>query len=110
VLTAHKTPGHARPCTTFTMEAIDSGRTLDVVIIGGLSALDSYRLVATAKQPASHLGIAKDLEYAFAKLRSLPCYIFLGAHGEYFDMQQKLARFHDQGSAVLMIRKATVAQ
>jgi len=97
VLTAHKTPGHTRGCTTFTMKAIDSGRTLDVVIIGGLSALDSLPLVATAKQPASYRGIAEDFEHAFATLRDFPCDIFLGAHGEYFDMQQKLARSHDEG-------------
>jgi metallo-beta-lactamase class B len=100
VLTAHKTPGHTRGCTTFTMKVIDSGRTLDVVIIGGFSVLDSYRLVATAKQPASYPGIAKDFEHAFATFRSLPCDIFLGTHGEYFDMQQKLARYRDEGPAV----------
>ncbi len=99
-LTAHKTPGHTRGCTTFTMQVSDAGRPLHVVIVGGLSALDSYRLVATARQPASYPGIAADFEHTFVLLRELPCDIFLGAHGEYFDMQQKLARRHDQSSAV----------
>jgi metallo-beta-lactamase class B len=100
VLTAHKTPGHTRGCTTFTMKAHDAGRTLNVVIIGGLSALDSYRLVGTPEQPASYPGIAQDFERTFAILRGLPCDIFLGAHGEYFQMQQKLARRHDESPAV----------
>lgn len=100
VLTAHKTPGHTRGCTTFTMKAVVSGRTLNVVIVGGFSALNSYRLVATADRPASYPGIAKDFEHTFAILRSLRCDIFLGAHGEYFDMQQKLARRRDEGPAV----------
>ncbi len=94
-LTARKTPGHTRGCTTFTMEVLHAGRTLHVVIVGGLSALDSYRLIATASRPASYPGIAQDFEHTFALLRGLPCDIFLGAHGEYFDMQAKLARHHD---------------
>jgi metallo-beta-lactamase class B len=100
VLNAHKTPGHTRGCTTFTMKAAYGGRTLNVVILGGLSALDSYRLVVTAKRPASYPGIAEDFEHTFAVLRALPCDIYLGAHGEYFDMQAKLARRHDESPAV----------
>ncbi len=99
-LIAHKTPGHTRGCTTFTMKVSHAGRTLNVVIIGGLSALDSYRLVATSSQPASYPGIAQDFDHTFAILRELPCDIFLGAHGEYFDMQGKLARRYDQSPDV----------
>ena len=99
-LTAHKTPGHTRGCTTFTMEVSHAGRTLHVVIVGGFSALDSYRLIATPGQPASYPGIAQDFEHTFALLRGLACDIFLGAHGEYFDMQAKLARRQDQSPAV----------
>lgn len=94
-LVAHKTAGHTRGCTTFTMDAPYQGRKLHVVIIGGLSALDSYRLVATPQHPASYPGIADDFTHTFALLRSLPCDIYLGAHGQYFDMQQKLSRRHD---------------
>ncbi len=100
VITAVKTPGHTRGCTAYTMRVSHAGRKLNVVILGGLSALDSYRLVDAPGEPASYPGIAKDFEHTFAVLARLPCDIFLGAHGQYFDMQDKLARRHDGSPAV----------
>jgi metallo-beta-lactamase class B len=100
VLTAHKTAGHTRGCTTWTMQVMDQGRTRNVVIVGGFAALDSYRLVDSPKRPASYPGILADFERGFAVERSLPCDIFLGAHGSYFDMQQKLARLPKEGPSV----------
>ncbi|HEY3705587.1 MAG TPA: subclass B3 metallo-beta-lactamase [Terracidiphilus sp.] len=100
VLTAHKTAGHTRGCTTWTMQVMDQGRTRNVVIVGGFAALDSYRLVDSPKRPASYPGILTDFEHGFDVERSLPCDIFLGAHGSYFDMQQKLSRLPKDGSSV----------
>ena len=100
VLTAHKTAGHTRGCTTFTMKAHDARRTLNVVVIGGLAALDSYRLTGTPQRPPSYPGIAQDFKHTFQVLRALPCDIFLGAHGGYFQMQEKLARRRDESPAV----------
>jgi metallo-beta-lactamase class B len=37
--------------------------------------------------------MVEDFVRTWAILRSLPCDIFLGAHGSYFDMDDKLARF-----------------
>ena len=92
-LTAHKTAGHTRGCTTWTMRVKgEKGRMLQAVIVGGFAPLDSYRLAATAGHPASYPGIAEDFERTFARLEALPCDIFLGAHGAYFGMQAKLAR------------------
>src|SRR5882757_1114395 len=49
VLVAHKTPGHTRGCTTWTMETTDRehnpGRPLRVVIVGSWYVNSSYRLV-----------------------------------------------------------------
>jgi len=96
-LTAHKTAGHTRGCTTWTMQVKDArGRVLNVVIIGGFAALDSYRLVSAPGHPESYPGIARDFEQTFATLKSLPCDIFLGAHGSYFNMQQKLKQTGSQ--------------
>jgi metallo-beta-lactamase class B len=100
VLTAHKTAGHTRGCTTWTMTVTEAGRALHVVIIGGMAALDSYRLIATPGHPASYPGIEQDFLNTFAELRSLPCDIFLGAHGSYFGMQAKLAKLPAAGNAV----------
>lgn len=99
-LTAHRTAGHSRGCTTWTMTAKLDGREEPVVIVGGYAALDSYRLVARPGHPASYPGIAADFEQTFRTLRGLPCGIFLGAHGSYFGMQAKLAEMPVKGERV----------
>ena len=100
VLTAHKTAGHTRGCTTWTMQVLDDGHRRNVAIVGGLYALSSYRLLSTRSRRASYPGIAEDFERGFAVLRTLPVDIFLGAHGSYFNMQEKLTRMPREGSAV----------
>ena len=92
VLTAHKTPGHTRGCTTWTMQATLDGKPRNVVIVGSWSVNTGYRLVDRPGQPASYPGIAADFQHTFEVLNSLPCDIFLGAHGIYFNMLAKLDR------------------
>ena len=105
-LTAHKTAGHTRGCTTWTFQVHVPGEPAtqlrNVVIVGGLAALDHYQLVATPGHPESYPGIAADFEHTFATLRKLPCDIFLGAHGLYFDLLPKLARLPKQGPTVFI--------
>lgn len=100
VLTAHRTAGHTRGCTTWTMQVNEGGKKLDVVIVGGFAALDSYRLIATSARPASYPGIRADFLHSFAVLEGLHCDIFLGAHGVYFGMLGKLARMPKEGTSV----------
>jgi metallo-beta-lactamase class B len=85
VLTAHKTPGHTKGCTTWTMKATHAGKTYDVVIIGSPNVNAGYKLVNNALYPE----IAQDYETTFRVLKSLPCDIFLGAHGDYYGMLAK---------------------
>jgi metallo-beta-lactamase class B len=92
VLVAHKTPGHTRGCTTWTMRAISGGKPRDVVIVGSWNVNAGFRLADHPGHPASYPGIAADYQHAFAVLAKLPCDIFLGAHGAYFDMLAKLDR------------------
>jgi metallo-beta-lactamase class B len=96
VLTAHKTAGHSRGCTTWTLRAHipgePAGTLRDVVIVGGWAPLSEYRLVATPGHPASYPGIAADFRDTFRTLHALPCDIFLGSHGVYFGLLGKLAR------------------
>jgi metallo-beta-lactamase class B len=99
-LTAHRTAGHSRGCTTWTMTTTQGGREEPVVIVGGYAALNSYRLVATPGHPTSYPGIAADFEQTFQTLQSLPCGIFLGAHGSYFGMQAKLKQMPVKGERV----------
>lgn len=103
-LTAHKTAGHTRGCTTWTMRAHLPGepatKLRNVVIVGSWNVNPGYRLVAAHGRPASYPGIAQDYARTFETLRALPCDIFLGAHGEYFNMLAKLARMPQQGDSV----------
>ena len=92
VLVAHKTPGHTRGCTTWTMRVTDHGRPLDAVIVGSWNVNPGYRLVSAKGRPASYPGIARDFEKTFAVLRGLPCDVFLGAHGQYYGMVEKYGR------------------
>lgn len=96
-LTAVKTPGHTRGCTTFTFDETEGGKTYHVVIVGGWAANPGVRFVTTGGKPASYPGIKTDFEHTFALLKTLPCDIFLGAHGVYFDMLPKLARAKQDG-------------
>ena len=87
-LTAHKTPGHTKGCTTWTMKATDGGKIYDVVIIGSPNVNAGYKLVNNALYPQ----IAQDYETTFRILKSLPCDIFLGAHGDYYGLLAKYPR------------------
>jgi metallo-beta-lactamase class B len=92
VLVAHKTPGHTRGCTTWTLRVSEAGRPLNVVIVGSWNVNDGYRLVERPGRPASYPGIAADFRRTFSILKAMPCDVFLGAHGAYFDMLTKLER------------------
>lgn len=81
-LVAHLTPGHTKGCTTWTTEIKDGGRVYHVVIVGSPNVNPGYKLVGNAQYPQ----IATDYEKTFRVLSSLPCDIFLGAHGVYYDM------------------------
>jgi metallo-beta-lactamase class B len=85
VLVAHLTPGHTKGCTTWTMKVTQGGKTFNVVIVGGTGVNPGYKLLHNSEYPQ----IAQDYERAFSTLQSLPCDIFLGAHGAYFGMDEK---------------------
>lgn len=87
VLVAHLTPGHTKGCTTWTMNVAEKGRNYHVVIVGGPYVNPDYSLVHNVKYPE----ISKDYAQSFKVLKSLPCDIFLGAHGMYFDLEKKYA-------------------
>ncbi len=98
VLTAHKTPGHTKGCTTWTMKVKDGGKTLDVVIVGSPNVNPGYVLVGNKKYP----GIAQDYEKTFQVLKSLPVDVFLGAHGAYYGMDAKYPKMTAGGANVFI--------
>jgi metallo-beta-lactamase class B len=93
VLVAHLTPGHTKGCTTWTMQVTDGGKTYNVVIVGSPNVNPGYKLIHNQNYPQ----IAEDYEHMWRVLKSLPCDIFLGAHGSYFGLEEKYALLKDGG-------------
>jgi metallo-beta-lactamase class B len=91
VLVAHLTPGHTKGTTTWTMKAREGTKTYNVVIVGSPNVNAGYKLVNNALYPE----IASDYERMFRVLKSLPCDIFLGAHGNYYGMEAKFAKMKE---------------
>jgi metallo-beta-lactamase class B len=104
---ARITPGHTRGCTSWTMKVRDGGKQdgqgaamgngkgvkeYNVVFVGSTSA-PGYKLVNNPGYP----GIVADYEKTFRLLKSLPCDVFLAAHGQFYDMLGK-AKVLEQGS------------
>jgi metallo-beta-lactamase class B len=105
-LTAVKTAGHTRGCTTWTMRSHlpgePAGTSRNIVIVGGTGFWSEYHFVATPNHPVSYPGIVQDFQHTFAVLRTLPCDVFLGAHGGYFDLLTKLEHYPQDGPRVFI--------
>ena len=96
-LVAHKTAGHTKGCTTWTMKVRDDAggsRSLDVVIVGSPNVNPGYKLAGNAGYPE----IAADYEHAFAVWKALPCDVFLGAHGSYYGLDEKFKHVNQGGA------------
>jgi metallo-beta-lactamase class B len=91
LLVAHLTPGHTKGCTTWTMKVTEGGKIYNVVIVGSPNVNPGYKLVQNDSYPQ----IARDYQRMFDVLKSLPCEIFLGAHGGYFELEEKHAHLED---------------
>jgi metallo-beta-lactamase class B len=88
ILTARLTPGHTPGCTTWMMQIAEGGRTLNAVIIGSPNVNAGYVLVNNKDYP----GIAADYVRTFALLKTTQADLFLGAHGAYFNLKDKLPK------------------
>jgi metallo-beta-lactamase class B len=92
-LTAVLTPGHTKGCTTWAMPVTESGKTYHVVFYCSTS-VPGYRLINNPKYPQ----IVADYEHSFAKLRRLPCDVFLAPHAGFFHLDEKRARMGQGGA------------
>lgn len=84
-MTAHRTAGHTRGCTSWSTVVTEKGKEYHVVFVGSLSVLQGYRLTGKESYP----GIAADYEKSIAVLKALPCDVFLGPHGSFFNLTDK---------------------
>jgi metallo-beta-lactamase class B len=94
VLTARLTAGHTKGCTTWTWQAKDGGKTYNVVVVGSPNVNPGFKLVNNAKYP----GIAEDYARSFRVWKSLPCDVFLGAHGVYYGLDEKYPKLKAGGA------------
>jgi metallo-beta-lactamase class B len=78
-LTAHLTPGHTEGNTTWTTTVEESGRKYNVVFAGSMSINPGVRMINNPTWP----GILEAYAGSFAKLKSLPCDVFLGPHAPF---------------------------
>jgi len=92
-LVAHLTPGHTKGCTTWTTVVEDGGKKYNVVFLCGMRMSEGIPLIGTAKYP----NMARDFANSFKTLKSLPCDVFLGAHGYWFGLPEKMKRM-EQGT------------
>jgi metallo-beta-lactamase class B len=87
-LTARLTPGHTPGNTTWTMKVRDGGKDYNVLVLGSIGVNPGMILVNNKNYPS----IAEDYMKSYKVLRALPCEIFLGSHGAFYDMTGKFAK------------------
>lgn len=94
-LTALKTPGHTRGCTTWTFSVTDAGRSYDVVILCSINQLPGYTLVDNAAWP----GIVAGFAHTYRTVAALHPDIWLAPHAFMFGLTEKYARMQAGSSA-----------
>jgi metallo-beta-lactamase class B len=99
-ITAHFTPGHTPGGTTWTWQACEESRCVDVVYADSLNPVsaDGFRFSGSASTPS----IVDAFERTISTVEELPCDILLSPHPGFFGMQQKLDRL-DAGDADVFV-------
>ena len=92
-MTAHLTAGHTPGCTTWTTKAEENGKSYNVLIVCSVGFNPGYVLVDNKDYPS----IADDYRRSFKLLRTLPVDVFLGAHGDFYNLRTKYANLRADG-------------
>ncbi|HYR82883.1 MAG TPA: subclass B3 metallo-beta-lactamase [Terriglobia bacterium] len=87
-LVAHLTPGHTRGNTTWTTVIEDRGAKFNVAFMPSVGRNEGVHVFNYPNHPT----IAEDYQKTFRVLKTLPCEVFLGPHGNFFDLNGKFAR------------------
>jgi metallo-beta-lactamase class B len=91
-MTAHHTPGHTEGNTAWTMVVEENGKKYNVVFTCSLSINPGVKMVNNP----TWAGVAEAYAKSFAKLKTLPCDVFLGPHAPFFAMEEKVRRLGTQ--------------
>lgn len=86
VITAHIVPGQTRGCTTWTSVVTDHGKAYNTVVLCGADV--KGKILGTPQYP----DMAEDFLHTFQVLQNLPVDIFLGAHGYWYHLGEKIKR------------------
>jgi metallo-beta-lactamase class B len=87
-MTAHLTPGHTEGNTAWTMQVEEDGKEYNVVFTSSMSINPGVKMVGNP----TWAGVAEAYARSFAKLKALPCDVFLGPHAPFFNMEEKVKR------------------
>lgn len=93
-LVAHLTAGHTPGCTTWTTKVDENGKPYNVLIVCSVGFNPGYVLVGNKDYPS----IADDYARSFKLLRTFPVDVFLGAHGDFYNLRAKYMSLQPGGA------------
>jgi metallo-beta-lactamase class B len=99
-VTAHFTPGHTKGGTSWTWQAEENGRIVNVVFADSLTALAAKGLRFSANP--LYLQAQADVERSFATIEALPCDVLISAHPEFSDLWERKAKQAALGDAAFI--------
>ncbi len=86
-LTVNLTPGHTRGCISFSMVAEEDNQKYNVLLLGGVR-IAARPVLGHPEYP----NMAEDFAGTFEKLKKMPVDIFLGGHGYWYGLGDKIIR------------------
>ncbi|MYM86163.1 subclass B3 metallo-beta-lactamase [Rugamonas sp. FT82W] len=103
-VTAHFTPGHTAGGTSWTWQAEENGRIVNIVFADSLTALaaQGLRFSGNPLYPEAQA----DIERSFATVEALPCDILVSAHPEAGGLWERKAKQLELGDAAFIDTKA----
>jgi metallo-beta-lactamase class B len=103
-VTAHYTPGHTAGGMSWTWQATERGRTVDVVYADSLGARAAppFRYSGYPSYPDART----DLEHSIARVAALPCDLLVAAHPDAAGLWERLAKQPRRGDAAFLDGKA----
>jgi metallo-beta-lactamase class B len=99
-LTAHETPGHTRGGLSWTWQAREKGRTVNMVFADSLNAFGSngFKYGGDPRYPTARA----DLEASIAKVAGFKCDVLVSAHPEGSDLWERKAQQPKLGNAAFI--------
>jgi metallo-beta-lactamase class B len=101
---AHFTPGHAQGGISWTWQATENGKTVNMVYADSLSAISgpNFRYSGNALYPQAKA----DIERSIARVAALPCDILITAHPDAAGLIERQAQQKALGNAAFIDRDA----